>query len=53
MLKLLISYWYDGVVVACRYMFAMGSDLVLVFLLLYCKPKHVGDFNYLKKIKVL
>ena len=29
MLKLLISCWYDGVVVACRYMF------VLV-LLLYC-----------------
>ena len=26
MLKLLISCWYDGVVVACRYMFVMGSD---------------------------
>jgi len=26
MLKLLISCWDDGVVVACRYMFAMGSD---------------------------
>jgi len=36
MLKLLISCWYDGVVVACRYMFAMGSDVVLVLLLLYC-----------------
>ena len=36
MLKLLISCWYDGVVVACRYMFAMGSDAVLVLLLLYC-----------------
>jgi len=35
MLKLLISCWYDGVVVACRYMFAMGSDVVLVLLLLY------------------
>jgi len=37
MLKLLISCWYDGVVVACRYMFAMGSDVVLVLLLLYCE----------------
>jgi len=36
MLKLLISCWYDGVVVACRYMFVMGSDVVLVLLLLYC-----------------
>ena len=36
MLKLLISCWYDGVVVACRYMFAMCSDVVLVLLLLYC-----------------
>ena len=36
MLKLLISCWYDGVVEACRYMFAMGSDVVLVLLLLYC-----------------
>ena len=36
MLKLLMSCWYDGVVVACRYMFAMGSDVVLVLLLLYC-----------------
>jgi len=36
MLKLLISCWYDGVVVACRYMFAMGSGVVLVLLLLYC-----------------
>jgi len=35
MLKLLISCWYDGVE-ACRYMFAMGSDVVLVLLLLYC-----------------
>ena len=34
MLNLLISCWYDGVVVACRYMFAMGSDVVLVLLLL-------------------
>jgi len=34
MLKLLISCWYDGVVVACRYMFAKGSDVVLVLLLL-------------------
>jgi len=30
MLKLLISFWDDGVVEACRYMFAMGSDVVLV-----------------------
>ena len=37
MLKLLISCWDDGVVVACRYMFAMGSDVVLVLLLLYCE----------------
>jgi len=36
MLKLLIYCWYDGVVVACRYMFVMGSDVVLVLLLLYC-----------------
>jgi len=36
MLKLLISCWYDGVVVACRYMCAMGLDVVLVLLLLYC-----------------
>ena len=35
MLKLLISCWYDGVVVACRYVFVMGSDVVLVLLLLY------------------
>jgi len=35
MLKIVISCWYDGVVVACRYMFAMGSDVVLVLLLLY------------------
>ena len=28
MLKLVISCWYDGVVVACRYMFAMGPDVV-------------------------
>jgi len=35
MLKLLISCWDDGVVEACRYMFAMGSDVVLVLLLLY------------------
>jgi len=34
MLKLLISCWDDGVVEACRYMFAMGSDVVLVLLLL-------------------
>ena len=33
MLKLLISRWYDGVVVACRYTFVMGSDVVLVLLL--------------------
>jgi len=32
MLKLLISCWYDGVVVACRYMFVMGSDVVIVLL---------------------
>jgi len=38
MLKLLISCWCDGVVVACRYMFAMGSDVV-------------GDFNYFNKFK--
>ena len=36
MLELLISCWYDGLVVACRYMFVMGSDVVLVLLLLYC-----------------
>ena len=36
MLKLFISCWYDGVVVAGRYMFVMGSDVVLVLLLLYC-----------------
>jgi len=36
MLKLLISCWDDGVVEACRYMFVMGSDVVLVLLLLYC-----------------
>ena len=36
MLKLLISCWDDGVVEACRYMFAMGSVVVLVLLLLYC-----------------
>ena len=35
MLKLVISCWYDGVVEACRYMFVMGSDVVLVLLLLY------------------
>ena len=35
MLKLLIFCWYDGVVVACRYMFVMCSDVVLVLLLLY------------------
>jgi len=29
MLKLLISCWDDGVVAACRYMFVMGSDVVL------------------------
>jgi len=40
MLKLLISCCYDGVVVACRYMFAMGSDVVLVLLLLYCVNMH-------------
>ena len=38
MLKLLISCWCDGVVVACRYMFVMGSDVV-------------GDFNYFNKFK--
>ena len=36
MLKVLISCWYDGVVVTCRYMFAVGLDVVLVRLLLYC-----------------
>jgi len=35
MLKLLISCWDDGVVEACRYMFVMGSDVVLVLLMLY------------------
>jgi len=30
-----ISCWYDGVVVACRSMFVMGSDVVLVLLLVY------------------
>jgi len=50
MLKLLISCWDDGVVEACRYMFVMGSDVVLVLLLLKilmslrgtekCLPKH-------------
>jgi len=39
MLKLLISCWDDGVVEACRCMFAMGSDVVLVLLLLYCVLK--------------
>ena len=29
MLKLLISCWDDGVVAACRYMFAMGNDMLL------------------------
>ena len=42
MLKLFISCWYDGVVVAGRYMFVMGSDVVLVLLLLYCVC--VGDY---------
>ena len=36
MLKLLISCWDDVVVEACHYMFVMGSDVVLVLLLLYC-----------------
>ena len=36
MLKLLISCWDDGVVEACLHMFAMGSDVVFVLLLLYC-----------------
>jgi len=49
MLKLLISCWYDGVVVACRYMFVMGSDVVLVLLLLYCV--WAWDFNYFNKLK--
>ena len=40
MLKLLISCWDDGVVVACRYMFVMGSDVVLVLLLLYMLLQH-------------
>jgi len=45
MLKLLISCWYDGVVVACRYMFVMGSDVVLVLLLLYCVCVLVTNFH--------
>jgi len=40
MLKLLVSCWYDGVVVACRYMLVMGSDVVLVLLLLYCTVQY-------------
>ena len=46
MLKLLISCWYDCVVVACRYMFAMGSDVVLVLLLLYCVyQQEISNFS--------
>ena len=46
MLELLISCWYDCVVVACRYMFTMGSDVVLVLLLLYCVCRHMSLHFY-------
>ena len=45
MLQLLISCWDDGVVVACRYMFVMGSDVVLVLLLLYCVSQYSINLN--------
>jgi len=48
-----ITCCYDGILVACRSLFVMGSDVVLLFLLLYTvegmEKKHPNTADTVKQ----